>query len=125
MNATLLWLRITTATVWGIFGVVKIFDLVPRHRLIVAGILGDAVSVPVTLLIGGAEVAMALWILSGIHPRTCIVVQTMVIATMNALEISMARDLLLAPVPMVLGNILLLATGWYVAIRSTRMPQVS
>ena len=109
-------LRIGTATVWIAFGAAKLFDLVPRHRKIVAAVLGESAAGPVTRLIGGAEVGLGLWILSGVRPRTCAATQTVAIATMNALELRMARDLLLAPVPMVCANIAFLAAGWACAL---------
>lgn len=117
-------LRIATAGVWLISGVVfKILDMVPRHRLIVASVLGEAVAGPATLLIGGAEMLMALWILSGVRPRTCAAAQTIAIATMNALELTLARDLLLAPIPMVCANIAFLAVGWYCALGAPATPR--
>jgi hypothetical protein len=125
MNPFLPWIRRATAIVWAIFGAVKVFGLVPRHRLIVAGILGDDVASVATVLIGCAELAMALWILSGVRPRICVAMQTIVIATMNTLEIIMARELLLAPVPMVLANIVLLSAGWYSALQPSRTAQVA
>ena len=119
-------LRIATAAVWLVFGVVfKILDLVPRHRLIVASVVGEAAAGPVTFLIGGAEAVMGLWILSGIRPRACAATQTIAIATMNALELSMARDLLLAPIPMVCANTAFLAVGWYCALKVPATPRVS
>src|SRR5262245_9395066 len=95
-------LRVGTAAVWLMFGVVfKVLDLVPRHRLIVASLLGPAAAGPATLVIGAAEAAMGVWILSGIRPRLCAAAQTVAIVSMNAIELSVARDLLLAPVAMV------------------------
>ena len=72
---------------------------------------------PVTILIGVAEVAMGLWILSGIRPRTCAATQTVAIITMNTLELTLARDHLLAPIPMVCANAAFLSAGWYIAIK--------
>jgi hypothetical protein len=111
--------RIGTALVWLIFGVVfKVLGAVPRHRLIVASVLGGPAAGPVAVLIGVAEAAMGLWILSGIRPRTCATVQTIAIATMNALELSLARNLLLAPIPMVCTNAAFLALVWYCALKA-------
>jgi uncharacterized membrane protein YphA (DoxX/SURF4 family) len=118
-------LRIGTAAVWLIFGVVfKMLGLVPRHRLIVASVVGDAAAGPVTVLVGAAEAAMGLWILSGVRPRACATVQTLAIAAMNALELSLARDLLLAPIPMVYANAAFLGIVWYCALKAAPQPQV-
>jgi hypothetical protein len=112
-------LRIGTAAVWLVFGVVfKLLDIVPRHRFIVASIVGEAASRPVTSLIGAAEVVLALWILSGWRPRACAAAQTIAIVTMNSLELSLARDLLLAPIPMVCANAAFIGVVWYCALKA-------
>ena len=61
---------------------------------------------------------MGLWILSGIRPRLCAAAQTLAIVGMNTLELALAKDLLLAPVPMVCANTAFLAAGWYCALRA-------
>lgn len=125
-NTTLLWrshpivaaLRLATAGVWLLFGMVfKVFGFVPRHRLIAASVLGDAAAGPVIVLIGAAETVLALWILSGVRARACAAVQTIALVTMNTLELSLAWDLLLAPIPMVCANTVFLATVWYCALK--------
>lgn len=119
-------LRVATAAVWLVFGVVfKILDIVPRHRLIVATVLGESAAGPATFLIGGAEAIMGLWILSGVRPRACAATQTIAIATMNALELRVAHDLLLAPIPMVCANTAFLAVGWYCALKVPATSRVS
>ena len=121
----LLILRIATASVWILFGLVfKVLNVVPRHEAIVATILGSAVAGPVTLLIGFAEMVMGLWILSRWRPRSCAAAQTIAIVTMNALELSLARDQLLAPLPMVCANCAFLASGWYLALHTASTPDL-
>lgn len=84
------------ALVWIGFGLVcKVLDLVPRHEEIVARILGGELSGPITRSIGGLEVLMGLWVASGIRSRSCAIVQMVLVGVMNALEISLAADLLL------------------------------
>lgn len=73
----------------------KILHLEPRHQEIVARILGEPVSAPVTILIGVMEVLMCAWILTGIRPRFCAVTQAVLIAAMNLIEYFRAADLLL------------------------------
>jgi hypothetical protein len=73
----------------------KILNFVPRHELIVARILGNAFSRPITIVIGFSEIMMAIWILSGFKKRVNAVVQMIIIATMNTLEFVLAPDLLL------------------------------
>lgn len=84
------------ATVWLINGLLcKVLNLVPRHQEIVARILGDNHSRLLTILIGLLEIAMAIWILSGLWTRLNAIIQILVIATMNTLEFVLVPDLLL------------------------------
>ena len=70
-------------------------NLVPRHEQIVARILGDDYSRPLTILIGLSEIIMAIWFLSKIKSKLNAVVQISVVATMNILEFILVPDLLL------------------------------
>lgn len=84
------------AAVWianGLF--CKVLNLVPRHEQIVARILGSEHSRAITLLIGFAEVIMAIWILTGIKIRLNVLAQIVIVAIMNSLEFILAPDLLL------------------------------
>lgn len=87
--------RLFLAAVWIGMGLgAKVLGLVPRHQEIVARILGETHAGTLTVLIGLGEIAIAAWILSGRFPRTCAVVQIVLVAAMNLLEASIARDLL-------------------------------
>ena len=115
----LLTLRIGTAAVWVVFGLFfKVLHFVPRHERIVAAVLGDAVAGPVTLAVGAFETMLGVWILTGRWPRTCALVQTLAIAAMNALELTFAREHLLAPLPMVAANTVFLTAAWVLALRT-------
>lgn len=106
---------IVLASVWIINGLfAKLLGFVPRHQAIVARFFGEVAALSLTRVIGGAEIVMALWILSGRHRRSCAIAQTILIVTMNGLELWKARDLLLSPSLMVAGNafLLLLAIWW-------------
>jgi len=84
------------AIVWIVNGLLcKVLNLVPRHQEIVGRILGDKHARIFTLLIGLSELAMAIWILSGIRLRLNAVSQIIIIAVMNALEFILVPDLLL------------------------------
>jgi DoxX-like family len=90
------FLNCLIAAVWlanGLF--CKVLNLVPRHREIVARILGDDHAGILTRAIGLSEMAMAFWILSGIGTRLNAITQMAIIATMNSLEFILAPDLLL------------------------------
>ncbi len=95
MKTTIL-LRLLFAAVWLVNGVwCKLLDGVPRHREIVAGILGDGYAGTLTQLIGAGEVLIAVWILTGVRWRWSCVFQIVMVAVMNAMEFLLAPDLLL------------------------------
>ena len=84
------------ATVWFVNGFFcKILNMVPRHELIVARILGNQHAAFFTKSIGIAEVLMGVWIISGIKPRLNTMAQMTIILTMNIIEFTLAHDLLL------------------------------
>jgi hypothetical protein len=84
------------AIVWIINGLYcKVLNLVPRHRLIVARMLGTTYAGQLTMAIGSAEILMAIWILIRVWPRFSAITQIIVIGVMNALELFIAPDLLL------------------------------
>lgn len=84
------------AMIWVLNGLFcKVLNLVPRHELIVARILGDDYSRPLTILIGLSEVGMAIWILTGFKSRLNAVAQMVIVAVMNLLEFTLVPDLLL------------------------------
>ena len=84
------------AAVWLVNGLFcKVFHLAPRHEQIVARILGPAYAAPLTIAIGIAEIAMAIWIISGIWQKLNVITQIVIIAAMNTLEFILAPDLLL------------------------------
>lgn len=89
-------LTLVIAFVWLINGLAcKILNLVPRHQLIVARILGEKDAWLLTQIIGVLEVLMFIWIISGIKRRWNALVQVIVIASMNLIEAILAPDLLL------------------------------
>ena len=91
-----LTLRLFFAAVWLVNGVwCKIFDGVPRHRAIVARILGDDHSLALTRIIGAGEVVMAVWILSGIRWKWSCAAQIAAVLLMNLIEFFAVPDLLL------------------------------
>jgi hypothetical protein len=83
------------AAVWFVNGLVKVLNLVPRHQQVVGRILGNEYARTFTVLIGLAEIAMAVWIVSGIRPRLNAILQIVVVAAMNILEFILVPDLLL------------------------------
>ena len=69
-----------------------------------SGALGQRVLTGVGLL----EVGIALWILSGWAAHCCAAVQTIALLSMNAIELTVARPLLLWPAGLIPVNLLFL-----------------
>lgn len=113
--------RLGIAAVWIGFGLLaKVLDGVPRHRAIVARVVGEARATHVTLLVGAIEILLGIWILTGRRPRMCAATQTALLAGMNTLELLRAPDLLLAPRAMIAANVVLITAGWALALGSPR-----
>ena len=88
--------RVFFAAVWLVNGVwCKIMDGVPRHREIVARILGEEHAPVLTRMIGAGEVVMAAWILTGIRWKWSCAMQIAAVVAMNVIELLLAPDLLL------------------------------
>ena len=90
------FIQVAIALVWLVNGLYcKVLNGVPRHRSIVGRILGDEHASLLTTAIGILEIGMCVWILSGIWHRLCAWMQAVVVLAMNAIEYTLARDLLL------------------------------
>jgi uncharacterized membrane protein YphA (DoxX/SURF4 family) len=84
------------ASIWLVNGFVcKVMNLVPRHRQIVARVLGDEHATFLTILIGISEILIAGWILSGIKSKWSATLQILIVTSMNLLEFFLCPDLLL------------------------------
>ena len=91
-----IWVNYFLAAVWFVNGFFcKVLNFVPRHQKIVERILDIDNGRLLTLFIGYAEIAMAVWIIIGRQSRLNAIVQIFIIATMNTLEFFLAPDLLL------------------------------
>jgi hypothetical protein len=106
--------QLLIGAVWIFHGLYsKLLNGIPRHRAIVARVLGEPRAGVATLLIGAGEVALGLWVFSGWQRVPCAAVQTLALVTMNALEIALAADLLISAIGMVALNLGFLATIWW------------
>jgi len=84
------------ATVWianGLF--CKVLNLIPIHEEIVARILGNDYSRPLTILIGFSKIIMAVWIVSRYKKKLSAIAQIALVAAMNTIEFIFVPDLLL------------------------------
>ncbi len=106
-------LQAVIGSVWVFHGLYsKLLNGIPRHRLIVGKVLGDEVAGPATKIIGCLEVLVGVWAFSGFARADCAAAQTLAIVSMNALEIALARSLLISASGMVILNLAFLATIW-------------
>ncbi len=113
-------LPLAIASVWIFHGLYsKLLDGIPRHRAIVARVLGEEWAVPATVVVGVLEVLLGAWVLSGWNRRACAVVQTLALVAMNSIEIAIARDLLISAAGMLALNAAFLAGVWFWATRPT------
>ena len=111
-------IRIAVAPVWLVHGLYnKLLGGSPRHLAIVQsvpGLEGDTGQAAL-LLIGAGEVAIAAWILSKRAPFACAAVQTCALLSMNVLELTYARHLLLWPALLLPVNAIFLLAAWIAA----------
>jgi hypothetical protein len=95
LHVVIIWF---TALVWFINGLLcKVINLVPRHTQIVQSILQIDYNKArwLTILIGIAEIIMAIWIGCKIKTKLNAVLQIVVIGIMNVIELVVAPQLLL------------------------------
>ncbi|MEM8906614.1 MAG: DoxX-like family protein [Bacteroidota bacterium] len=84
------------ATVWLVNGLYcKLFNGMPRHRQIVAQILGEEHATLLTQQIGLGEVFLAIWVLSHYFKRWNAGLQILLVLIMNILERYWVPELLL------------------------------
>jgi uncharacterized membrane protein YphA (DoxX/SURF4 family) len=113
-------LRFAVASVWLYHGLWnKLLSSAGRHAQIggavpaIAGVSADTLH----MSIGIIEVAIALWVLAGVTPRTAAVVQTVLLVAMNLGGLLWARDSIPDPGAMIVQNIAFLALVWVVSER--------
>lgn len=106
------------AAVWLLHGLYnKLLGGSGRHLQIVQAVPGFAgtTGVVVLAIVGVAEVAIAGWVLSRRAPRACAAAQTVLLLSMNAIELTFARHLLLWPAGLIPVNLAFLALAWTAA----------
>jgi hypothetical protein len=113
--------QILIGSVWVFHGLYsKLLNGIPRHRMIVAKILGATNARSATIAIGCLEVLVGVWAFTGWHSVSCAVVQTAAIVSMNTLEIALAGELLISAFGMVILNLGFLALIWNWALFSPK-----
>ena len=112
--------RLAIAAVWLYQGGwCKLIAPNDRHLQVVAGLpgVGPVHARKVLRLVGGIEVALAAWVLSGRAPRTAATAQTALLGAMNGGGLLFARGAIAEPGGMVTQNLALVALIWSAARR--------
>jgi len=104
--------------VWLVHGLYnKVLHGSPRHLAIVQSVpgLSGSAGEHALVAIGGAEIAIAVWVVSGWFPHVCAAVQTVLLLSMNVVELTVAPQFLLWPAGLIPINLAFLTAAWIVA----------
>jgi uncharacterized membrane protein YphA (DoxX/SURF4 family) len=111
----LLLIRVSVAAVWLYEGLwCKILGRVPLQLQVVTAVprLGPQFGAPFLRTLGIVEVALAAWVMSGVSPALCAMVQTALLIVLNANGLLWARHIIHDPAGMVVKNIAFLVLAW-------------
>lgn len=111
----LVLMRAGVAAVWVYEGLwCKIVGRVQSQMRVVTAVprLGPLFGPPFLKLLGVVEIALAAWVLSGILPGTCAIVETALLVLLNANGLLWARRLIHEPAGMVVKNFAFLLLVW-------------
>jgi uncharacterized membrane protein YphA (DoxX/SURF4 family) len=112
------WVRIAVAAVWLYEGLwCKLLHGEPQQFEVVKAVpgFGPRFGVMFLLGLGLVEVALAIWVLSGILPVPCAIAQTVLLVALNANGLAWARHIIHDPAGMVVKNIAFLTLAWVAA----------
>jgi hypothetical protein len=110
--------RAAVASVWIYQGLwCKLLGRAPRHQEIVATVpfLSASWARRALVALGLLECVIALWVLSGIRARDAALLQTLLLAAMNAAGLVWASRAIPDPVGMLLQNFAFLLLAWIAA----------
>lgn len=108
----------SVASVWLVHGLYnKLLHGSERHLAIVQSVPGLAGRAGELALgaIGALETGIGLWVLAGVSAYACAAVQTALLLSMNVVELTFARDLLISPGGLLPVNLVFLALAWAAA----------
>lgn len=114
-NPPLALIRTAVAAVWLYEGLwCKILGRVPSQVQVVTAVprLGLQFGHPFLKALGLAEVALAVWVMSGMAPGICAVTQTALLIILNVNGLLWARHIIHEPAGMVVKNIAFLVLVW-------------
>jgi uncharacterized membrane protein YphA (DoxX/SURF4 family) len=108
-------IRASVAAVWLYEGLwCKILGRMPSQVEVVTAVprLGPRFASPFLKALGIVEVAIAVWVMVGIAPALCAIVQTALLVVLNANGLLWARHIIHDPVGMVVKNFAFLVLAW-------------
>ena len=117
----LLLVRSAVAAVWLYEGLwCKVLGREPHQVQVVEAVprLGPIVGKRFLLALGVVETALGVWVMSGLTPGLCALVQTALLVGLNANGLLWARHIIHDPAGMVVKNISFLLLAWVAAAMS-------
>ncbi|MEZ4270037.1 MAG: DoxX-like family protein [Myxococcota bacterium] len=115
-------IHIAVAAVWLYEGLwCKLLRGEPREFEVVKAVprYGPRFGVPFLMVLGGFEVGLALWVLTGVAPLFCVLTQTALLVSLNANGLLWARHVIHDPRGMVVKNFGFLMLAWVAASMPT------
>ena len=115
MFPPLIIIRASVAAVWLYEGLwCKVLGRVPLQVEVVTAVprLGPRFGPTFLKALGVAEIALAAWVMAGIAPEMCAIVQTALLVVLNANGLLWARHIIREPAGMVVKNIAFLVLVW-------------
>jgi uncharacterized membrane protein YphA (DoxX/SURF4 family) len=113
---TPLWLiHVAVAAVWFYEGAwCKLLNRQPRQVRVVEAmpLHGTRIAPKLLRLVGAVETVIGVWVLTGVAPILCAVVQTALLVTLNSCGLLWARHLIEDPGGMVVKNFAFLVLVW-------------
>jgi DoxX-like family len=112
---SLVVIRASVAAVWLYEGLwCKLLGRVPSQVQVVTAVprLGPRFGLPFLKGLGLAEAALAMWVMAGIAPGTCALVQTSLLVVLNTNGLLWARHIIHDPGGMVVKNIAFIVLVW-------------
>jgi hypothetical protein len=108
-------MRSAVAAVWLYEGLwCKIFGRAKLEAQVVASVpgIGPRFGLSLLKLLGAVEIALAVWVMTGIYPGTCAIAETALLVVLNFNGLLWARHIIHDPAGMIVKNIAFLVLVW-------------
>ena len=108
-------IRASVAAVWLYEGLwCKVLGRMQSQVAVVTAVprLGPRFGSPFLKVLGIVEIALAVWVMAGIVPGACAIVQTALLVALNASGLLWARHIIHEPAGMVVKNVAFLVLVW-------------